>query len=459
MRFEGRPASSIVSLALLSVGAGAAWMGCDAVAGIHDGELAAGDGGAQSVDGAGADSPAPGKDATTGDDAPADGPRGDAIADAGLDAPPEVATTWHDMANPTYWSTFDTSAVDGGGSGCEGAAFDGRYVYLSCGTVERFDTQGSFGSASSWTTYPTGQTAGGALFDGRYVYFVSDVVTRYDTQAAFGTASSWASFSVPGLSGASLQGATFDGRYVYFAGATTARYDTTAPFTSATSWSTFSTGLLLCSDSQYVGAVFDGRFVYFSPHSAGCVARYDTQGPYANETSWDTFDTTTFDSTAEAYYGAAFDGRYVYFPQAPNFGSGPANLAVRYDTQVGFGVASSWSTFDTGGLGTNPGSYTASGFDGRYVYFLQGYAGGAPGFIARYDTTGVFAAGDAGLDGGAWEGLSTAAFNTLAWDFHGAVYDGRYLYLAPNFNAVAARLDTKTPAWMPGLPDFHGSFY
>jgi hypothetical protein len=133
---------------------------------------------------------------------------------------------------------------------------------------------------------------------------------------------------------------------------------------------------------------------------------------------------------------------------------------VRYDTQAGFALASSWTIADTGGLGSNPGSYAAASFDGRYVYVVQGYTTqGAPGFVARYDTTAPFALDGGSAEGGAWQGLSTAAFNTLSWNFHGAAYDGRYLYLEPNATSIAARFDTKTPSWMPNLPAFHGSFY
>jgi hypothetical protein len=437
-----------------------AWAGCDAIVGITDGQLSPGDDAAS--DSPGMDGTKGGDGTSGGDgraDAGSDAPV-DALADVPIDAAPDVPTVWNDMANPKFWSTFDTSAVPGGGFLGEGAAFDGRYVYFAPSAYHgatvagRYDTQGSFTAAASWSAYDTGKSFTGAIYDGKFVYFVSNVVMRYDPTTGFNSASSWQSFGVPGGDSGtfSLNGATFDGRYIYFAGGTT-RYDTMGTFTDPTAWSTYSPALS-CGDT-YVGAVFDGRFVYFSPDSGGCVLRFDTQGTFTDFTSWDTFDLSSqLSMTATGFYGGAFDGRYVYFPQKP-FGT-PSTMIARYDSQAGFGIASSWSLFDTTGLGTNPGSYTATSFDGRNVYFLQGYAGGAPGFIARYDTTGAFGVGG---DGGAWEGLSTAAFNSTAWDFGGAVFDGRYMYLAPNFNNVAARLDTKTPPSSPNLPDFHGSFY
>ena len=441
------------------------WAGCNAIAGITDGTLASDDASGDSP--SGMDGMNHG-DGMGGGDSHSDTGGSDGGVDSGtdgpiVDAPPDVPATYHDMGNPNYWSTFDTSMVMGGGFESQGAAFDGRYVYFPPSAYHgitvagRYDTMGSFTSPASWQAYNTGMSFTGAVTDGTYVYFVSNTVLRFDPATGFTSASSWTPYGVPGADagGSSLNGATFDGRYLYFAGAVTAAYDTMAGgFTNTTSWTTFATNQLLCSDT-YVGAVFDGRFVYLVPNSNGCFARYDTQqAAFSNITSWATFDATVVNSSAQGFYGGAFDGRYVYFPQK-QFGT-PGTLVARYDTQAGFGVASSWEVFDTTPLGSNPGSYAASAFDGRFLYFLQGYAGGAPGFIARYDSTLPFGMGG---DGGSWEGLSTAAFNTLAWDFGGAVFDGRYLYLAPNFNSVAARLDVKSPPSMPNLPAFHGSFY
>ena len=44
-------------------------------------------------------------------------------------------------------------------------------------------------------------------------------------------------------------------------------------------------------------------------------------------------------------------------------------------------------------------------------------------------------------------------------DFGGAVFDGRYLYVEPGNNSAVFRFDAKTPASMPKLPAFSGSFY
>ena len=50
-----------------------------------------------------------------------------ANADAASDS---VATVYHDMTNPAFWSTFDLTVVSPSAKGFVGAAFDGRYVYL-----------------------------------------------------------------------------------------------------------------------------------------------------------------------------------------------------------------------------------------------------------------------------------------------------------------------------------------
>ncbi len=136
------------------------------------------------------------------------------------------------------WVAFNLSAVSPKIGGFSGGAFDGRYVYFvpaSNGIVWRFDTQSpsSFTSATSWSTFDTTTlNAGakgfqGAAFDGRYVYFVpfndgvfDGVLPRYDTEAgadAFTSASSWSVFDTtrvnPQANG--YQGAAFDGRYLY----------------------------------------------------------------------------------------------------------------------------------------------------------------------------------------------------------------------------------------------------
>lgn len=463
-----RPGTHAALAGLVAAGL-AVWAGCNQIAGIQEGALADGSvaGDVVTVE-TGPDATHDGgstTDGTTSNDSGDGGAGESSVTDGPVqDVQPDVPTVYNDMGNPTFWSVFDTSTVDGGGcEACEGAAFDGRYIYMPStdgNLIVRYDTQGSFVSPASWANYNQGGTGGyyGAVYDGtRYVYFVNATVARYDTQGGFDTSTSWTSY----VTGATtLTGATFDGQYIYFSANSPYRYDTTAPFGVATSWATFSIASLTGLSDTYGGAVFDGRYVYFAP-SSGNVARYDTQSNNFTElASWTAFQTDVLGASASDYYGAALDGRYVYFTPYATLGSGqpPNGLVTRYDTMAGFGVASSWSIFDTTTLNANDGTFTAAGFDGRFLYYLQDYNGGSPSIVTRYDTTGPFDP-TGSLDGGPWSSISTAVFNPLAWDFHGAVFDGRYMYLVPNFNAIVARFDTKTPPSMPNLPDFHGSFY
>jgi hypothetical protein len=181
----------------------------------------------------------------------------------------------------------------------------------------------------------------GAVFDGRYVYLVPgpggpvgpafDVVLRYDSQASFTTAGSWSTFATTTVDGNAkdFSGAGFDGRYVYLVpslapgGAPSGqprgfftRYDTTSDFTSAGSWSGFDLATLDATAAGFSGATFDGRFVYVAPNpqlGRRLIARYDTTGGLTSTTSWSTFDPTTLHPNTGELAGAAFDGQRVYF--------------------------------------------------------------------------------------------------------------------------------------------------
>ena len=265
------------------------------------------------------------------------------------------------------WSIFDTTTVNAGAKGFVGAAFDGRYVYFvpsnngaPDGIVTRYDTQATFAAGTSWSTFDTTTVnagAGGfvgAVFDGRYVHFVpaygspSGIVTRFDTQASFTTSTSWSTFdatTVNPTGSRSFQGAAFDGRYVYFVPSTykgffsglVTRYDTQASFTTDTSWSTFDTTTVNVGAKGFIGGAFDGRYVYFVPNNNnigigidGIVTRYDTQATFAAGTSWSTFDTSAGgpSTSGKGFEGAVFDGRYVYFVPTNN------GIVARFDAKM-----------------------------------------------------------------------------------------------------------------------------
>jgi hypothetical protein len=409
------------------------------------------------------------------------------------DAP--AASTYNDLGDRTKWATFDLTSVNGSARGFRGAAFDGRYVYFVPsddappidGVVARFDTQGNFAAGTSWsffdaTTVNTkSQGFVGATFDGRYVYLVpfsnaygvtDGVVTRYDTQASFTSGSSWSTFDTATVnaSATGFSGAAFDGRYVYFApnyngviDGVIARYDTQATFASSTSWSTFDITSVDANAKGFPGAVFDGRYLYLVPGDArGLIARYDTQAPFATATSWATFDTTNVDANAKGFHAGAFDGRYLYFTPWYN-GTAIHGVVARYDSQASFGAASSWSTFDTTTLNSGARGFLVAAFDGRYLYLEPYYNTTYDGVVPRYDTLAPFASA------ASWSTFDIATVNAKATGFYGAAFDGRYLYFVPNGNGASgttARFDARQPAALPrlcanaaALYCFSGSFY
>jgi hypothetical protein len=402
-----------------------------------------------------------------------------------------AGASYNDLTDPSFWSTFDTTAVSAGAKGFVGAAYDGRYVYLvpydtsggvdpansHDGVVLRLDTQAAFAAAGSWSTFDTTTVntgaAGffGAVFDGRYLYFVprfnqngpSGVVARYDTTASFTAASSWSTFDATSLdaNATGFAGGTFDGRYVYFApglGGIVIRFDTTQSFGAASSWTTFDATTAGAGAKGFFGAVFDGRYVYLAPLNNGTVdgvvARYDTSAVFTATSAWSTFDTTTVNPAAFGYRGGAFDGRYVYFV-TNNFGFMGAPLA-QYDTHGNFAAPSSWSTFASWTVNPEARGFLGAAFDGRFVYYVPNVdstadGGTAGSVVLRFDSQSTFSA----------SGFTAFDMSTLvtgAAGFAGAVFDGRYVYLVPNAGSVVARFDAKTPASMPCLPGFHGSF-
>jgi hypothetical protein len=49
--------------------------------------------------------------------------------------------------------------------------------------------------------------------------------------------------------------------------------------------------------------------------------------------------------------------------------------------------------------------------------------------------------------------------NGAAKGFAGGAFDGQYLYLAPFYGTVVARLNAKSPPSQPVLPSYFGSFF
>ena len=179
------------------------------------------------------------------------------------------------------------------------------------GVALRYDTQpGAFKVDANWEAYDAGNTDGmttvgykDAVFDGRYVYYVPfreaegvqhTRVLRFDTQGSFSEAGSWSAYDAAGVDGLDTEGyvgAEFDGRYIYFAPyqqdgvfhANVLRYDTTGNFKEASSWSAFNAGELGGMNTKgYKYAAFVDPYIYFAPYNnndgfSGIVMRYDTR--------------------------------------------------------------------------------------------------------------------------------------------------------------------------------------
>jgi hypothetical protein len=270
------------------------------------------------------------------------------------------------------------------------------------------------------------------------------LVVRFDTKAAFASASSWSTFDLSSLDGNArgYPGSVFDGKYVYFvprANETVAhglavRFDTTASFASASSWAIFDIRTLHADARGFQGAVFDGRYVYYVPFinyaTSGLVARYDTTGLFSAAGSWSFFDVTDVNANAKVFSGGVFDGRYVYL--VPYAAGGYSGTIVRYDTQAAFGAAGSWTAFDLTTIDGALRGYVGGVFDGRYVYLAPNYDGSAySGTVPRYDTQAPFSSASS------WTRFDATSVDPKARGYHHAGFDGRYVYFSPSTDGTA----------------------
>ena len=108
-------------------------------------------------------------------------------------------------------------------------------------------------------------------------------------------------------------------------------------------------------------------------------------------------------------------------------------------------------------MNTAAKAFFGAAFDGRFIYFVPNGYVPIDGVVVRYDTTLAFATKSS------WSAFDATTVNAAAKGFAGAAFDGRYVYFVPYGNAtrsgVVLRFDAKTPASMPALPAFHGSYY
>ena len=257
------------------------------------------------------------------------------------------------------WTIFDLKTVTAT-VGFSGATFDGRYLYLvpaSAAPALRYDTAGAMASPSSWSTFAIpsvdarARSFVGAVHDGRYVYYVPNtsasgpegVIARYDAEGPFGAAASWTTVDLAAMhpSAAGYRTGAFDGRYLYlvpgwtaptptWSASTVARYDTRAAFAEAGSWSFFDTTAVDPSAAGFNAAAFDGRRLVLAPGYNGSyhghTVSFDTQRELSDTGAWSTFDAASLGPAIGNLRGAAFDGKYVYF--APS-----AGVALRFQAR------------------------------------------------------------------------------------------------------------------------------
>jgi hypothetical protein len=410
--------------------------------------------------------------------------------------------------NPSCWSAYDPGDHDVGvdPDGYAGIAFDGRYVYFSPGfdgkgnhgEVLRYDTEGGFDHAPSWTAYDPGAHGvgligrgySGAVFDGRYVYFApfADTLTtlhgevlRCDTTGEFSEVSSWTAYNPSsqdiGYNATGYNNAVFDGRYVYFvpffnstgSHGEVLRYDTSGAFDEPLSWDAYDPGAngVGITPDGYKSAVFDGQYIYFAPSHTnadyhGEILRYNTEEDFLEKTSWAAYDPGEHEVGTDpgGFAGVVFDGRYVYFGPGFAASGGEGREALRYDTTADFFMPSSWVTFDPQSeeLGTWPTSFGGLVFDGRYIYCIPHCDSDIwTEVMLRYDTAASF------IDPSSWLVFdpSSAGVGTGIDGHHRGLFDGRYVYFSPTnsnypelVHGEVLRYDTGVPENIPTVSEW-----
>lgn len=487
---------------------------------------------------------APPSETGSGSDASSDATLAEAGVDSAppvvctpLGAADDAGATYNAIDAAANWQLVDIASFPGfqGINAFLGGTFDGKYAYFAGqGTrMARYDTTQPMDQASSWTTYSLAGAGGfgGAAFDGRYVYYAPNqrsgvpvsVAARYDTQGPFNVASSWTLFDMTALSadgGAVTRGYTgvvLEGKYLYFiphndgapfgrvarfdnsltldagtmfvftsgdaggdggghadggsGGGAEAGVDSGSPgftpggFDDPSQWTTFDVAGVDPTATGFAGGVVATGSVYLVPlyndvydaqvHNggSGIAARHVVSGSFELASSWNVFDTTTVNGLAQTFMGGATDGRNVYYvPHA-------SGVAARLDTTAsgGFTATTAWSTYDTQRIvaASDGGNvqFLGGAFDGRFITFVPQTPTGP---VTRVDTRSTFTADCA------WSWFDPSGMapgSGGAPSFAGAVFDGANLIFIPTTQrAVFAKFTARSPSAMPDLPDFHGSF-
>ncbi|MFN8122184.1 MAG: right-handed parallel beta-helix repeat-containing protein [Thermoleophilia bacterium] len=203
------------------------------------------------------------------------------------------------------------------------------------------------------------------------------------------------------------------------------------------------------------GADVTGLVTGFSFNAVTNTGDDPAAGGFATAGSWQDFDAdgAGIGVNPEGYEHQVFDGRYVYFVPSQRSG-GRHGEVLRYDTTGAFTDVGSWASFDAGdnGIGSDPDGYIGAVFDGRYVYFAPDDNGTARhGEVLRLDTQGDF------QDAGSWDAYDPGddGVGVDPDGYRGMTWDGRYVYLAPFNNGTGPsgevlRYDTHAAFGAPG---------
>jgi hypothetical protein len=194
---------------------------------------------------------------------------------------------------------------------------------------------------------------------------------------------------------------------------------------------------------SFSGALFDGARVTFIPFAecnGGTVATFAVAKPFTEAASWSAFDLSTLHAEGKGYTGGVFDGKRIYLAPSCHLdpdtgGQLPSSTVATYD--VSSSDPTAWQFHSTTLAVGNTGSFHGAAFDGRYVY----YAPATSGHVVQYDTLGRV---DAATSFSEFD--ATKLVPPASW-FAGAIFDGRYVYFAPGTAtgcaSVVARYDTQ----------------
>lgn len=326
-------------------------------------------------------------------------------------------------------------------------------------------TMGFSGTTVMDTTHINTNSNGfdGAVFDGRYLYLVPQAhatvltrhgqITRYDTLSAFRGSGSYAVMDTMNINANSkgFVGGVFDGKYVYFVpdidsgSGQIMRYDPNRNFRDSGAYLYMDVSHANVLARGFAGATFDGRFIYFTPVNTGQVTRYDTLQPFRSSGAYSFFDTSAVQADSGDFWGSVYDGRYVYFVPRQGLSLGWSGQITRYDTTKPFGLATSYTVMDTAHINSVSKGFKGAVYDGRYIYLVPNYAGvgNGHGTVTRYDTSASF------TSSGSYAVMDMTHVNTNSKMFDGAVFDGRYIYFVPRglttLLGQVTRYDTTQP--------------